>query len=196
MLLLESERPTFLALQETRRKPTSRPAVIPGYDVVESPVDSSLPGAHGVLVALRRSEHFSVSEFMSTPYLACLRVVARQPNGPPKQLLVASVYIPVTEHKLQRIQALRGIPDLLEKAAKEGIDNIITLGDFNMSPRLAGVKCKGVWNPLTYVPSPAPPKTTPRRRRTGHVDHILVSEHLTRHTIAGNRLFQCHISDH
>ncbi|KAI5164307.1 hypothetical protein NEAUS03_2469, partial [Nematocida ausubeli] len=132
LLLIEKSRPSFLALQETNRTAKHRAIAIPGYDTVESCAGDS-PGAHGALIAVQRSKNLSVSEYLSTPYVACLRAVARQPKGPPQQLIVASAYIPCTAHAPYRAQALRDIARLYEKAAGEGIDNILILGDLNMN---------------------------------------------------------------
>lgn len=172
-LYLKSSGISVLALQETLRSEDKYVLCLGGYQVFESPANSSnKEGKRGLALCISdRCPSYELGD--CSPF-----VLGTQTLIGVERLIIINVYIPPKGNRYRR-EAIRDLRRVLSRSLASTPDaKVIVMGDFNIHlddmPRFL-LKIRF---PLALVPCGGNPKTYHRRSQWSAIDHMVVSEAL------------------
>ncbi|KAK1350367.1 hypothetical protein LUQ84_000605 [Hamiltosporidium tvaerminnensis] len=131
--------PDILCLQETLRYTGSSRNVIPGYEVIESFANKEEKDGRGLVLAVRCKLDLTLSSVEVHPNFLAGSVCGKKASGGWFKLLVVNVYIPpkcsLYGNRAETLEALGSF--LVSENKKNGLDDILVIGDWNMTPEEA-----------------------------------------------------------
>lgn len=71
---LQCRKPTVIGFQETQRTGRDWILRLPGYIIIESLKDASIPGSHGIALCLRKNSSLTMLELIKSPYWIFARI--------------------------------------------------------------------------------------------------------------------------